>query len=424
MRIHHTRCIRLGGIKLPYWQAITLQFWGESIYERIWDILLALNSSTQGIAQLMYKLHLRTYAVEGLRQLVATGGTALAGLMAQINFMRQTQSNEAMTLLDSKDKMENFQNSTISGASDVLVHFIEQISGAVQIPVVRLMGQSPRGLNATGESDLRTYYDEIARQQKSALMVPLTNVYRCIVQSLGMEWPEGTTIGFKPLYQLDANEKAEVSTRVTDNVVKLTEAGILSNQTALKEIRQSSEETGFGTNISDEDINNAETEPAPLPQAEEVAEIKSKSESAQDSIEKVMAFGLKHGLNIVTENEQGSYREGPSWKALMPADYGYIFGAEGSDGDWLDCFVGPNIESKKVFVIAQNKVGSKDFDEHKCMLGYNSQDAAVDDYIRSFDPPEMGMQILRGVDAMSMDQFKRMMANGDFMEATIIYVPV
>jgi uncharacterized protein len=275
MKIHHSRCIRLGGIKLPYWQAITLQFWGESIFERIWDILLALNSSTQGIAQLMYKLHLRTYTVEGLRQLVSTGGPGLAGLMAQVNFMRSTQSNEGMTLLDSKDKMENFQNNSISGASDVLIHFLEQISGAVQIPLVRLMGQSPAGLNATGESDLRTYYDEIARQQNSALKVPLTNVYRCIVRSLGMQWPDGTTIGFKPLWQLDATEKADVSTKTTDNVVKLTEAGIISNQTALKEIRQSSEETGFGTNITDEDINNAEAEPAPLPQAEEVAEIKT-----------------------------------------------------------------------------------------------------------------------------------------------------
>jgi hypothetical protein len=278
MRIHHSRCMRLGGIKLPWWQAITLQFWGESIYERIWDILLALNSSTQGIAQLMYKLHLRTYSVEGLRNLVSSGGPGLAGLMAQVNFMRSTQSNEGMTLLDSKDKMENFQNNSVSGASDVLIHFMEQISGAVQIPLVRLLGQSPAGLNATGEADLRTYYDEIARQQKSTLTVPITTVYRCIVQSLGMEWPDGTTIGFKPLWQLDSTQKADVATKITDNVTKLTEAGIFSNQTALKELKQSSEETGFGSNISDEDINNAESEPAPLPELEEVAEIKAGAE--------------------------------------------------------------------------------------------------------------------------------------------------
>jgi len=422
MRIHHSRCIRLGGIKLPYWQAITLQFWGESIYERIWDILLALNSSTQGIAQLMYKLHLRTYSIDGLRQLVSSGGPALAGLMAQVNFMKVTQSNEGMTLLDMKDKLENFQNNSLSGASDVLVHFIEQISGAVQIPVIRLMGQSPRGLNATGESDLRTYYDEISRQQKSVLQVPMTTIYRCIVQSMGMVWPEGTSIGFRPLWLLDATQKADVASKLTDNVTKLTEAGIISNQTALKEIRQSSEETGFGTNITDEDINNAEPEPAPLPQAEEVAEIKTQGEAAKDSLEKVMAFGLMNGLNIVVENEEGEYREGPTWRALMPADYGYIFGAKGADGDWLDCYVGPNIQSKRVYVIDQNKVGSRDFDEHKCMLGYDSSFAAVHDYIRSFDPQELGERIFRGVDELSMDEFKKWMATGNLKEPRIIYV--
>jgi len=423
MKIHHSRCIRLGGIKLPYWQAITLQFWGESVYERIWEILLALNSSTQGLAQLMYKLHLRTYTVENLRQMIAAGGPQMAGLMAQVQFMRSTQTNEGMTLLDSKDKMEHFQNNSISGASDVLIHYLEQISGAVQIPLVRLLGQSPAGLNATGEADLRTYYDEIARQQNSALKVPTTNIYRCIVQSLGMEWPEGTTIGFKPLWQLDATQKADVATKVSDNVVKLTEAGIMSNQTALKEIRQSSDETGFGTNITDEDINNAESEPAPLPQAEEVAEIKTKGEAAQDSVEKVMAFGMMNGLSIVTENESGTYREGPTWRALMPADYGYIFGPVGADGDYLDCYVGPDIESKKVFVIAQNKVGSKDFDEHKCMLAYNSAQAAINDYIRSFDPSDLGEKIIRGVEELSMDEFKEWIKDGNLNSPRIVYMP-
>ena len=278
MRIHYSRVMRLSGIKLPWWQAITLQFWGESIFERIWDILLALNSSTQGIAQLMYKLHLRTYTVENLRQTIASGGPMMAGLMAQVNFMRSTQSNEGMTLLDAKDKMENFQNNSVSGASDVLIHFLEQISGAVQIPLVRLLGQSPAGLNATGEADLRTYYDEIARQQNSTLKVPITTVYRCIVQSLGKEWPDGTTIGFRPLWQLNATEKADIATKITDSAIKLTEAGIISNQVALKELKQSSEETGFGSNISDEDINNAESDPAPLPEMEEVAEIKTGAE--------------------------------------------------------------------------------------------------------------------------------------------------
>jgi phage-related protein (TIGR01555 family) len=214
--------------------------------------------------------------------MIANGGQQMAGLMAQVQFMRSTQTNEGMTMLDSKDKMENFQNSTISGSSDVLIHFLEQISGAVQIPLVRLLGQSPAGLNATGEADLRTYYDEIARQQNSMLKVPVTTVYRCIVQSEGLDWPEGTTIGFKPLWQLDATQKADVASKTTDNVVKLTEAGIISNQTALKELKQSSDETGFGSNITDEDINNAEAEPAPLPQAEEVAEIKSEGTESQE----------------------------------------------------------------------------------------------------------------------------------------------
>ena len=39
--------------------------------------------------------------------------------------------------------------------------FLQVAAGAADIPVTRLLGQSPAGLSATGESDTRNYYDMI-----------------------------------------------------------------------------------------------------------------------------------------------------------------------------------------------------------------------------------------------------------------------
>ncbi|MCV5525844.1 DUF1073 domain-containing protein, partial [Escherichia coli] len=106
-----------------------------SVVERIWDRLTAFDSATVGAAQLVYKAHLRTYSVEKLREIIALGGPAYEALLKNIDLIRKFQSNEGMTLMDSRDKFETHQYS-FSGLDDILSQFAEQISGAVGIPLV------------------------------------------------------------------------------------------------------------------------------------------------------------------------------------------------------------------------------------------------------------------------------------------------
>jgi hypothetical protein len=59
-RVHHTRCLRMDGFELPYFQRLAEAGWGMSIVERIFDRLQAFDSTTTGAAQLVYKAYLRT----------------------------------------------------------------------------------------------------------------------------------------------------------------------------------------------------------------------------------------------------------------------------------------------------------------------------------------------------------------------------
>ena len=58
------------------------------------------------------------------------------------------------------------------------------------------------------------------------------------------------------------------------------------------------------------------------------------------------------------------------------------------------------------------------------MLGYSTSGAAVTDYMRSFDPPDMAEQIIRGVDEMTMEQFKGWIASGDTVNPRFVYTSV
>jgi phage-related protein (TIGR01555 family) len=266
LNIHYSRVIRLGGVKLPYWQRISENLWGQSELERLWDRLLAFDSTTAGVAQLVYKAHLRTYSVEDLREILSSGGDAQTGLIQQIAMMRQMQTNEGITLMDAKDKYEAHQY-TFSGLDSVLMQFGEQLAGATEIPLIRLFGQSPAGFD-TGDSTMRMYNESIKQRQTSKIGPGVEKLYRVgYISTFGNEPPKVFDIKFRPLWQMTDTEKGENASKITDAVNKAYESQIVRRATALKELKQSSRITGVWTNIEDEEIEEAENDPPPSPEA-------------------------------------------------------------------------------------------------------------------------------------------------------------
>lgn len=120
------------------------------------------------------------------------------------------------------------------------------------------------------------------------------------------------------------------------------------------------------------------------------------------------------GLDISIENPRGSVRSGTdangkTWSHEMSDHYGYIRRTSGGDGEQIDVYVGPKPESEKVYVVDQIHQDSGKFDEHKAMIGFDSEKQAVDAYRLNFDK---GWKV-GPVHAMSMDEFKGWLKEGD-----------
>ncbi|MCY1294351.1 hypothetical protein D9M70_436430 [compost metagenome] len=75
--------------------------------------------------------------------------------------------------------------------------------------------------------------------------------------------PDGWDFQFRPLWQLTDTEKADIGNKDTTSIVQAYDSGIVSRAMALKEMRQSSQTTGLWSNITDEDIKEAENDPPP-----------------------------------------------------------------------------------------------------------------------------------------------------------------
>lgn len=442
-RIHYSRVVRFDGIDLPYFQRLGENHWSESVVERIYDRLTAFDSTTLGAAQLVYRAHLRTMKVKDYRQIVAQGGPALRGLTAQMENMRMFQSNEGVTLMDADDAFEAHSYS-FGGLSDVLMQFGEQVSGAVEVPLVRLFGQSPAGLSSSGESDLRTYYDGINKKQETRLRTPVRLILEVLCRSeLDMEPPPGFNFVFNPLWLTSDQERATIGQTQTATVQAAYEAGMVKLDTALRELKQGSRASGMWTNITEEEIDDAKDAPPPSAEAASISESTAGGpgseggapDASEDMVRKMAAMkrGLAtdkagvlrrvnfQGLPCVVEIAKGEVRKGGSgthaWEVIMPADYGYIEGVPSAEGvmEELDCFIGPDVKADAVYVINQYvargpRAGA--FDEHKVMLGFPSAGAAVQCYKAAFSDG-MGADRIGSVVALSMPRLKQWIKDGD-----------
>lgn len=116
------------------------------------------------------------------------------------------------------------------------------------------------------------------------------------------------------------------------------------------------------------------------------------------------------GLTLSIENPAGSRRR-PEWKPLAH-HYGYINRTEGKDGDHVDVFIGPHPESELIFVIDQEDK-SGHFDEHKCMLGFRTEQEAIDGYLANYPS---GWN-LGPVTPMSIPAFQQWLKTGDMKRA-------
>lgn len=97
-------------------------------------------------------------------------------------------------------------------------------------------------------------------------------------------------------------------------------------------------------------------------------------------------------FDVVIEQPLGSVRSGvdangKAWETTMQNTYGYFSGTKGVDGDAIDVFLGNDLDGWDgitVFVVDQyNPDGS--FDEHKVMLGFNSQEEAEGAYFANYE---------------------------------------
>ncbi len=142
-----------------------------------------------------------------------------------------TKSIARMLVIDAEEEFER-ATASLAGVDVVLREFAIRLAAAADMPVTLLMGTSPGGMSATGESDIRFFYDRIGARQKRHLLPILRRLYRLVMISkegpTEGEEPEMWNLKFNPLRQLSELEQATLRKTVAETDAIYIGQGVLS----------------------------------------------------------------------------------------------------------------------------------------------------------------------------------------------------
>lgn len=124
-----------------------------------------------------------------------------------------------------------------------------------------------------------------------------------------------------------------------------------------------------------------------------------------------LSFG---GYDFTVETPKGSTRsgkdeQGKPWSVTMHDTYGYILGKIGVDGDHIDMFINDAADldsfDGNVYVVDQVNPETGEFDEHKVMFGYPSEEAATEAYLANYSKGWKGLGKVTAVPKATFDKW-------------------
>ena len=146
------------------------------------------------------------------------------------------KSMNHLLVLDSEDDYSQKTNA-FTGVPEVMRQFMDRLAGAADIPATRLYGISPAGMNSTGESDMRNYYDSLKAKQEKTLRPLLERLYDILSMSVLGRLIDDLVIEFNALYQQNQKDQAQTELFRAQRDQIYISSGVVTEAQALDRLR-------------------------------------------------------------------------------------------------------------------------------------------------------------------------------------------
>lgn len=245
IEIHHTRVMVFEAN--PNFAAVNASSpdsWGDSRLTGVLREIAAAASGITGTGRLMDELAVAYYKIAGLTDILATtGGDEQVSNM--LSLFEELKSSINAVAIGESDEVEII-TAAFAGLPEALKMLLQAVAAGADIPMTRFLGSSPDGMNATGASDLRNYYDSLSNQRRVVLDSQLAKLDPLLKMSaLGKDDPANYR-SWNSLWQPTVKEQSEIDGLQVKNISDIAALGVAPD-TVIQEVVKTimSESKGF-----------------------------------------------------------------------------------------------------------------------------------------------------------------------------------
>ena len=220
--IHESRIIPFDGPRADKFY-YTEYGWGDSALTRVWEVLRGYNTAWGSIFNVVSDFSLGIYKVAGLAGMLSRdSSSALTKRLQSIDFIKSVMR---AIVVDKESEDYTRIGTPVTGLSDLMDRSNERLAAAVGVPLTVLMGKSPGGLGSNGDSEIRTFYDRVAKEQKRILTPAIKKLVDILAPSLGIA--PNYEIKYESLWQQNDEEMARARNTQANTDVAYINAGVL-----------------------------------------------------------------------------------------------------------------------------------------------------------------------------------------------------
>ena len=221
--IHASRILRFDGIS-PLtnegWEGYYERDWGLSELAAVLEVIQQEITIAQATAQQVQEADIETIGIEGWRDIISGPTNPDDPTIEQIAMAHTRDKSVWRTRYTDADDTYNRSPINFANRPQLINTFHQRLAAAAGIPATRFLGQSPAGMNATGESDMKNYTIHVKANQESMLTEPLeSQLDPVMARSAGLQ--EAPPYEWVPLMDLSDQEQADLSAKRVEALAML-----------------------------------------------------------------------------------------------------------------------------------------------------------------------------------------------------------
>ncbi len=196
--VHSSRVLMFPGATTTTRVRNSNQGWDVSVLQRVYKALSSFDSMFLSCDAMFSDASQAVFKLQGLIQSLAEAdGTGANAVATRLAWMDMTRSTDKAIVLDAGDEngegAETFEvvdRDALGTLAPMLQQYYIRLAAAARMPLTVLLGMSPSGMSATGESDLILYYNTVDIDRRTKLQPRIERLLRLVCRSLGIASPE------------------------------------------------------------------------------------------------------------------------------------------------------------------------------------------------------------------------------------------